>query len=317
MSALPFDPKRMAWSLRPLDFSNPVALTSRQLSFFKHYDIDFSQRWPELQQLMGNFSSELSNGEHKIAHYVFRQPQAEKTLFIVHGYFDHTGLYGRLIEYGLERGYNVVMFDLPGHGLSSGERLVIEDFTDYVQVLKDCFEACREYLPGPWHIAAQSTGCSIVMDYLLHTQEPLVERVVLLAPLVRPSRWWWVSFAYSVCKGRVEYVPRRFNKVAHDKTFLKLIQNDALQSHKVSVRWVGALHKWIEQFLEASPSSFEPLVIQGDADTTVDWRYNLQQVQAKFPQARLCYLKDAHHHLVNEDEEIRAHIFHLLDGYLV
>ena len=49
-------------------------------------------------------------------------------ILISHGYYDHAGLYGYLIEHLLSRGWNVAIFDQIGHGLSSGSRAEIQDF---------------------------------------------------------------------------------------------------------------------------------------------------------------------------------------------
>jgi alpha-beta hydrolase superfamily lysophospholipase len=58
------------------------------------------------------------------------------TVFVLHGYYDHGGLYGKLLRYLLHKGYGVVLFDLPGHGLSSGDRAAITSFTQYTDVLE-------------------------------------------------------------------------------------------------------------------------------------------------------------------------------------
>ena len=61
-------------------------------------------------------------------------------ILISHGYYDHAGLYGHLIEHLLSRGWNVAIFDHIGHGLSSGSRAEIQDFDQYVQVLSRVVE---------------------------------------------------------------------------------------------------------------------------------------------------------------------------------
>jgi alpha-beta hydrolase superfamily lysophospholipase len=58
------------------------------------------------------------------------------------------------------------------------------------------------------------------------------------------------------------------------------------------------------------------LVVQGDADDTVDWRFNLPVIREHFPNAVFCHLNSARHHLVNESEAIRARIWSQVDGYL-
>ncbi|MED5413144.1 MAG: alpha/beta fold hydrolase, partial [Pseudomonadota bacterium] len=57
------------------------------------------------------------------------------TVFIIHGYFDHTGLYGHLIKHCLQKGLTVISFDLPGHGLSSGDPASIDSFNQYSDAL--------------------------------------------------------------------------------------------------------------------------------------------------------------------------------------
>ena len=48
--------------------------------------------------------------------------QSTGTAVIVHGYLDNLGLFGHLIDYLLAKNLTVVCFDLPGLGLSEGER---------------------------------------------------------------------------------------------------------------------------------------------------------------------------------------------------
>ena len=48
-----------------------------------------------------------------------RTPEEKENVFLIsHGYYDHAGLYGHLIEHLLSRGWNVAIFDQIGHGLS-------------------------------------------------------------------------------------------------------------------------------------------------------------------------------------------------------
>ena len=57
------------------------------------------------------------------------------------------------------------------------------------------------------------------------------------------------------------------------------------------------------------PNDYAPLVIQGDQDTTVDWRWNLARIRETFPAAEIRILQGARHHLVNESPELRAQVF--------
>ena len=54
------------------------------------------------------------------------EPSVSKgTAVIVHGYLDHLGLFGPLINHLLDQDFTVVCFDLPGLGLSDGELSLI------------------------------------------------------------------------------------------------------------------------------------------------------------------------------------------------
>ncbi len=307
------NPSALSRSLKPLDFKNPTALSPAQTDFYRFYQIDFAGRWPELEQLCGSISS----GDYQIATYVYRFPSAQKNLILAHGYFDHAGLYGSLIEYGLSRGFNVVVFDLPGHGLSTGMPLAVSDFVEYVQAFRDCLSICGENLGGDWRVIAQSTGCSVVMEYLLNQPELVFESAVLLAPLVRPKSWRWINLAHRLCKNWFDYVPRNFAKSSHNKQFLQFLRRDPLQVKKISVHWVGALIHWVEHFLSAQPVNYPLLIIQGTGDSTVDWQYNIPQIEQKFPQAQVHYLQAARHHLANESEHYQQQVFELMDGYVL
>jgi len=55
----------------------------------------------------------------QILHQYFKQEQEDDdTVFIIHGYTDHSGLFSKVINNLLEKGKAVLIIDLPEHGLS-------------------------------------------------------------------------------------------------------------------------------------------------------------------------------------------------------
>jgi len=71
------------------------------------------------------------------------------------------------------------------------------------------------------------------------------------------------------------------------------------------VAWVQALDKWIPRIETATPASHRPLIVQGQADGTVDWQHNIKVLQDKFDAPELFYLPEARHHLANEKPRYR------------
>jgi alpha-beta hydrolase superfamily lysophospholipase len=170
-------------------------------------------------------------------------------------------------------------------------------------------------LPGHWHVIAQSAGAAAVLDYLLHQRGGL-DKVVMLAPLVRPRGWWWVKLAHAVLHRLRDSMPREFAVNSNDARFLRWIRTDPLQSKLLSMRWIGALRRWIKALPATGGECEVPvLLIQGDADGTVDWRYNVARVQQLVNVVKVVTLAGGRHHLANESSAFRERIYVCLDEF--
>ena len=203
----------------------PQKCPAEAASYLDYYGLNAVEEFPDVGFGLGTVRS----GNHQLAVHCWELPGARDTLLLVHGYFDHVGLYGHLMRFGLSRGFNVVAFDLPGHGISSGPRGEIRDFGEYRQAMSDVLGAV-EHLPGSRQVIAQSTGGAAAMDYLQSGCTPLLDRIVLLAPLVRPTGWGRIVLAHRLLHRFVDSVPRRFADSSQDPHFLNFMRQDPLQS---------------------------------------------------------------------------------------
>ena len=271
--------------------------------FCRFYGIDFSTRFPGVQHRVGTVPS----GSFSLAVHRWLLPGATSTLLIVHGYFDHTGLYGKLIEFGLANNCNVLMFDLPGHGLSSGEAAVIDDFADYGQAIKAVLDAARPPDLPLWAMA-QSTGCAALVEYARNFQWPFAA-TVLLAPLLRPAGWAQGRVVHAILRYFTSNIKRQFSKNSSDPAFLEFIRRDPLQAHRLSLHWVAALGRWLASLPRGDLGVGPVLLVQGDADRTVDWRYNVEAYRKLFPGSQVQMLPGAGHQLANETAAIRQRYF--------
>ncbi len=302
----------LAANIKNLDLTIKPATSDAERDYFRHYGINFEEHYEHITHHFGHFAS----GRFDIVAHFFDNKNALGTCFIVHGYYDHSGLYGHLIDYCLKRNLSVVIFDLPGHGLSTGDAVSISSFAEYQLALNDVLSVFSAAAPQPWHAVGQSTGAAILMDFLLSGNTAMFSKTVLLAPLVRPEKWMISVASYNVAKWFLKRVRRHFSSNSHDQQFLDFLRNnDPLQARHLPLQWVGALKKWIDYFIHLPSADCAPLIVQGKRDTTVDWRYNIPVVQGKFPRAKAFYLKEGQHHLVNESQEIRAPMFSAMDVY--
>jgi lysophospholipase len=108
------------------------------------------------------------------------------TLIGVHGYSEHSGCYRHFAEALSQQGLHVAMMDLPGHGLSDGERGNIENFQDYLDSLSSFMKEIKaQDLPGPYFLFAHSLGGLVIIRYLQSCPPLLkIERVALSSPLL-------------------------------------------------------------------------------------------------------------------------------------
>lgn len=257
----------------------------------------------------------------RIATHYWLPANAKGTLVIVHGYYDHVGVYAKAIAFGLQQGLAVLAYDLPGHGLSSGEQAAIDSFDQYADVLELILQRAQTLLPSPWFALGQSTGGSVLLNHLWrYGQQPTAitfTGIALCAPLVLPRTWGTGRWLYLLVHRFIKHMPRGKSKSSHDDAFNRFIdEQDCLQSRCLSVRWVGAMKAWDKQFRQfpplarSLPLSNKPLlVVQGDEDMTVAWRYNLRQIRRALPDARVVMIPGARHQLVNEEQVLREQIF--------
>jgi alpha-beta hydrolase superfamily lysophospholipase len=302
----PFQPASLISSLRPL--AAATHLTVAEQSYRRFYG--FHEKMAVHSRL-----GQLQVAGYQIAVQAWWPENPRASLILLHGYYDHSGLYRHVVEWALSMGFAVLSFDLPGHGLSSGPRASINDFAEYQAVLQAVFAQAAELdLPQPWHLFGQSTGAAILIDYLLTgvPAEALGE-TILMAPLVRPRAWNWSKLSYHVMRNFVSEIPRRFSINSADTDFIDFVHNhDPLQPRKLPTAWVGALSRWVPRIESAQRSQRSPLIVQGEQDMTVAWQHNLDVLQDKFAKPEILRLSDARHHLANELPEFRQRFFSFL-----
>ena len=284
------------------EFEEAQQCNPLEKDYFAYYGIDLENQLPSVRHRFGS----LESCNYQIACHLFEQEKAKGTFFVLHGYYDHVGLFGHVLTFLLKQGYSVVAYDLPGHGLSSGQSATIPDFSTYTQIFTDILQAFANKLPKPWHGYGQSTGCAILTDYLLTQKHPELEKIIFSAPLVRPWMWPLSRIQLYIARPFIKQLPRTFTDNSRDRIFLEKAHNDPLAPTVLPTQWISAMDRWIrriERHRQKSP--FKPLIIQGTYDRTVDAKYNIEKLKQLFTDPEVLMLKDARHHLPNELKETR------------
>jgi alpha-beta hydrolase superfamily lysophospholipase len=126
--------------------------------------------------------------------HVERWPSADaaRLVVLVHGYGEHIGRYQHVARALADRGAEVIGPDHTGHGQSSGDRVLVEDFEPLVDDLRQVVGEARNELPVV--MVGHSMGGLIATRYAQRHGAELAG-LVLSAPAVglRPIMEGWLA----------------------------------------------------------------------------------------------------------------------------
>lgn len=298
--------EKLQQAMRSLDLRTNARLPDLIAQYVRYYGIDVASDFPTVQHYQGWFDA----AGYRISAQVFMPPQAKGTVFLLHGFLEHSALYGHLIRDCLNRQHAVFIYDQAGHGLSSGRRGAINDFEEYQSILKTALQKFGPDLPKPFYLVGLSMGGGIAMDHVLSAcaagRKPAFNQVLLLAPLLKPAEWWKIRFGYHVLRFFLPSVARMFRRNSSDTDYLDFVRDkDPLQVRATPMVWIGALRRWVKHMEALPPCQWPVLLVQGGKDETVSWEDNNRFVRTRFQVVHDTFVPGASHQLPNERKDLR------------
>lgn len=302
------DPQKGAMrQIEPLNLSKSPMENLFTKTYSAFYGIDF----PNIAHHIGY----IPTSDYTIATQTFITAQSKGTVIIVHGYFDHSAMMRQCIRICIEMGFSVLTMDLPGHGLSYGERASIRSFSEYATILDECITYCKNFLSGPFHFVGHSTGASAGLEWLYTptlANNSLIEKVVFLAPLVRNTGSFATRLLFNILRNHVDEIYGFYKPTTSDPEFELFRKNDPLRPKRFPLKWLNAAIEWKKQMVKRGLLDKKITIIQGTRDTVVDWKYNLDFLEKKVRDTKIFYVKDARHQLHNEREDLREQVLEAL-----
>ncbi len=221
------------------------------------------------------------------------------TALFLHGYMDHGGTHARLYEFLVERGWSVYAMDLPGHGLSSGERMAVGDFSEYGEAARALREAAiedgadQERLVGVGH----STGCAAWIEYLKQYGSGL-RMLVFAAPLVRSAHWGASKAGLAIIGKGIRAIKRKNGPRSRRDSLPYPFSSDPLDPTEFPSSWVESLIRWDSRNTAYGPFDTPLVVIQGTDDTVLDRKYSLRYLEERFaPEFKVVRIKGGSHYV--------------------
>lgn len=201
-------------------------------------------------------------------------------VILAHGWEGRGGQLTPFVAPLLERGYSVVTFDAPGHGVSPGSRSSLPHFTWAIRAVADA-------VTSPHAIIAHSLGCGAAT---LAMREGLsVNRVVYIAPPLNP----------------VDYTARFGDILGLDDTTIRGLQK------RIEERFA---RKWSDYSLaESARMMTAPLLIVHDREDRDTFYSEGAALAEAWPGARLMTTEGLGHRRILRDEQVIAEITRFVD----
>lgn len=260
-------------------------------------------------------------------------------IIITHGIGEHSGRHHHVAAY-LSQYANVCLYDLRGHGKSSGERAFINDFFSFakdltviIKYLKEEFKMSQFILYG--HSMGSLITCDFIQNYKLidsnlfsegNCNYPLM--VFVSAPPVEPAGW-----AGSLVRKIPQYwlnVLAGFNKstkiaglidifyLSHDVRVFEDYLKDPLNSTKLHTKLLFQLVRR-SRIVFSRPLGVECKmhVVVGTKDRLVSHKSAMEYFHKMEPKAEIHVVDEGYHELHNEVERIRAKFFNVINETII
>jgi len=192
---------------------------------------------------------------------------------IVHGVGEHSGRYQNLLEPMTAARFVVYGYDQRGHGRSPGQRVFINNWSEYRDDLNAFVHFIQEQEPGkPIFLYCHSMGTMVGLDYLLHTPEGIKGAILSGTPFestgaVKPILITLANVMSRVVPGFSMNLGLDITALSRDERVVRAYANDPLVSRMATARWGTEYLKttaWVREHV--SEITVPTFFIHGEAD---------------------------------------------------
>jgi len=255
---------------------------------------------------------ESADGTALVAHWHAAAEPRQLPVLLAHGFGEHSGRYGHVVEALVERGFGVLRFDFRGHGESGGKRGHVQRFDRFVDDLDAASRLLLERAGTSRHLSlAHSYGGLITTLWLAERRPPVaafactspafgftVQLPVWRKGLARCMSHLWPSYSE----------PNRIDRsiLTHDPDQQARHQQDQRNGILLSARSSTESLSAQERALEVAPSLTLPrLIVAAGDDHLVSTPAIERFAAASSGDCELQVLPGAYHELFNELPEWR------------
>ena len=224
-------------------------------------------------------SAQFAAGDGARLHLQAWLPPGEPTavIAVVHGYGEHGGCHRWFAEAMTSRGYAVYVYDLRGHGQSSGARGLVRRFDDYLDDTAVYVDEVRRREPDlPVVLLGHSFG-GLISARFVEERSAGFSALVLSAPFlalatpVPPAKVLGARVLSVLWPGKDVGNTVQAADLSHEPVVAERYVTDPLVHHVAPARWVAETLAAQDAAMQHAPRVTLPLlVLYGDADRIAD-----------------------------------------------
>ena len=247
-------------------------------------------------------SKSIKSGTYNIQIHQWINPKNKKWAMASHGYLDHCLYLKPILDKLIAKNYNILCYDLPGHGKSSGAPADIKDFNEYKSVFNDVLKELPK--TSDLLFIGHSTGnVGFTQSLMEQSWQNPFKKIIMIAPLTRS--YMWKAYQWALNKsviGKVKWVPLLMRNDHPD--YKALVKIDPYRVKRLPTNWLWQLSLWFEEINSSYVVKSRKMhVIFGKKDTVVDQEYGRLFYSKVFPNSTIINLEESHHMPYYDEEE--------------
>jgi alpha-beta hydrolase superfamily lysophospholipase len=288
-----------------------------------------SLRAMKIERREGNFRNRVQSApqEAELFYQSWTTAQGSGTLVVTHGIGEHSENYSKTAENLAGLGWNVIAWDLRGHGRSEGKRGHVDRFTDYADDLGALLLHLEKSgtLNQPFALVGHSMGGLVTLDHLLRKSAgtPEARAVCLSSPLlgisvkVPPAKDFAARMMFRVWPSLTLFNEINHEDLTRDPEHRLTYAKDILRHEKISPSLYLGMFETMAAVNASGPRIRTPILIQAAGDERI---VSLPAIKDFFPTIaspvkKLLVYEESYHEIFNDLD--REKTFKDLNEFLI